>query len=283
MFTKVEVTQKIADKERSFSNLLCDVRRYLQRNCTDDDIQDIKVFLTSLSVSIREDTSPCVFTSHQAEIIVHNKLPQIFQWLTINGFWSFLNFYLLESLVERYGDDDLKKRVTEFKEDMEKFKKDMKLVDFLPAWSGRCPHVPASGFEPVILRVNKDWPNCTLADIARLEGYLESRFMINRFILRFANSHPGSVVIMWLVPSHVIAFLKKRIMAVGTKSLSEVGVVEVRFNDNLIMKVLYNFSYSFENDSITVNNITVVILFYFFVNFVGLIHWNSAKILHHSH
>lgn len=191
-----------------------------------------------LSTSSSEDTSPCVFTSHQAEIIIYNTLPQIFQWLTINGFWSFLNFYLLESLVEEYGNDELKRRVRQFQEDMRVFKQEMKLVDFLPAWSGRCPHIPASGFEPIILRVNKDWGDCTLADVARMEGYLESRFLINRFILRFANSHPGSVVIMWLVPSHIITFLKKKVMTIGTKSLSEVGVVEVLFSDSLIVKVI---------------------------------------------
>ena len=237
MFTKLEVTQKISEKEEIFSALIYAVQMHFQ-SCSEDVVQAIKSSLISLSMSIREDVSTCVFTSHQAEIITYNKVPQIFQWLTINGFWSFLNFYLLEKLVDRHSSsDDLKKRVADFKAEMEKFKQEMKLSEFLPAWSGRCPHVSASGFEPVILRVNTDWPNCTLADVARLEGYLESRFLINRFILRFANSHPGSVVIMWLVPSHAIPYLKNRIMAVGTESLSEVGIVEMKFGDNFTVKV----------------------------------------------
>ena len=186
VFCKVEVTHKIADMEKRFSTLVCDVLNHF-RDCPENVTEDIKVYLTTLTVSIKEDTSPCVFSSHQAEIIAHNKLSQVFQWLGMNGFWNFLNFFLLESLVEKYGDDGLKERVDVFKQDMEKFKLEMKLVDFLPAWSGRCPHVPATGFEPIILRVNKDWPQCTLADIARMEGYLESRFLINRFLLRFAN------------------------------------------------------------------------------------------------
>lgn len=232
------MTRKIENKEKEFSILQCDIRKYLQVNCSEDDIQDMKVYLTSLSVSIKENTSPLVFTSHQVEIIVYNTLPQIFQWLTLNGCWSFLNFYLLESLVDRYVPDDaLTKRVAKFKEDMEIFKQEMKLADFLPAWSGRCPHVPASGFEPIILRVNKDWADCTLAHVAEMEGFLESRFLINRFILRFANGCYGSVVIMWLIPSHVIAYLKEKIMAIGTKSLSEIGIVEVKFSNNLTVKV----------------------------------------------
>ena len=236
-FAKVDITRKIEKKEKEFSKLLCNVRKHLQANCTEEDIQDMKVYLTSLSMSIKEDTSPRVFTSQQAEIIVYNTLPQIFQWLTLNGCWSFLNFYLLESIVDRYGDDGLKQQVAKFKEDMTIFKQDMKLADFLPAWSGRCPHVPASGFEPIILRVNKDWKDWTLAKVAKTEGFLESRFLINRFILRFANGHHGSVVIMWLVPSHAIAYLKERIMAIGTKSFSDEGIVEMTFSDNLTIKV----------------------------------------------
>ena len=237
VFTKLEVTKKISEKEEIFSALLHDVQMHFQSS-SESVVEAIKSCLISLSMSIREDISLNVFTSHQAEIITYNKVPQIFQWLTINGFWSFLNFYLLEMLVSRYsGSEDLKERIAKHKAEMEEFKQDMKLVDFLPAWSGRCPHVSASGFEPIILRVNKDWPNCTLANVASMEGYLESRFLINRFILRFANSHPGSVVIMWLVPSHAIPFLKKRIMTIGTESLKEAGIVEMKLSDDFIVKV----------------------------------------------
>lgn len=235
MFTKVEVTKKIAVMEEQFSGLLCDVQEFLKPEAN---VEAIKLYLTSLSMSIREDVSPAVFTSQQAVIIAHSKLPQIFEWLTINGFWSFLNFYLLERLVDKYGNDDLKTRVSAFKQDMERFKREMKLVNFLPAWSGRSPHIPASGFQPIILRVNKDWSDCTLADVAKWEGFLESRFLINRFLLRFANGRPGSVVIMWLAPSHVIAYLKERIMAVGTESLTEVGIIEVKFGNKFVVKVI---------------------------------------------
>lgn len=237
VFTKVEVTRKISEKEETFSALMYDVQMHFQ-SCSEQVVQAMKSYLTSLSMSMREDVSECVFVAHQAEIITYNKLPHIFQWLTINGFWSFLNIYLLEKLVDRYSNnDDLKRRIDEFKKDMEKFKQETKLVDFLPAWSGRCPHIPASGFAPIILRVNKDWADCTLADVARLEGFLESKFLFNRFLLRFANGRSGSVVIMWLAPSHAVAYLKKRLMAVGTISLGEAGIVEMKFGENFTVKV----------------------------------------------
>ena len=220
--------------EEKFADLVSDVQLHFE-SFPKEVIQAMKSYLTSLSTSVREDVSECVFTSQQVEIITYNKLPEIFQWLTINSVWSFLNIYLLEKLVHKFSNsDNLKQRIARFKEEMQNFKHNMKLADFLPAWSGRCPHVPASGFAPIILRVNKDWGDCTLADVARMEGFLESRFLINRFILRFANGHYGSVVIMWLVPAHVIAFLKKRIMAIGTISFNQ---VEMKFGDNSMVKV----------------------------------------------
>jgi hypothetical protein len=235
VLTKREVTQKIAEMEEKFSALVADVQLHFQ-SFSEENIQAMKSYLTSLSMSVREDVSECVFTSQQAEIITYSKLPQIFQWLTINGIWSFLNIYLLEKLVNKYSNnDDLKQHVATFNEEMQGFKRDMKLADFLPAWSGRCPHVPASGFAPIILRVNKDWGDCTLGDVAEMEGFLESRFLINRFILRFANGHYGSVVIMWLVPTHAITYLKKRIMAIGAISFNQ---VEVKCGDNFTVKVL---------------------------------------------
>ena len=223
--------------EERFAGLVCDVRRYLENN-PDIDVQDIKLYLTNLSVSIREDTDCRVFTHHQAEIITCSTLTQVFQWLTIHGFWSFLNYYLLERLVDRYGNEALRASVNAFKADMEQFKCEMKLVDFLPAWSGRCPHFTESDFQVIILRLHTDWSECTLANVAEIEGYLESRFLINRFILRFANGRPGSVVIMWLVPSHVIEYIKKVAMEIGKHSLIEEGIIEVKFERNITMKVI---------------------------------------------
>ena len=71
-----------------------------------------------------------------------------------------------------------------------------------------------------------------------MEGYLQSRFLINCFILRFANSQPDSVVIMWLVPSHVIEYIKKVAMEIGQKSLTEEGMIEVKFDHNITIMVV---------------------------------------------
>ena len=200
-------------------------------------VQEIKVYLTQLSVSIKEDADILLFNQHQADIITHSTLAQVFQWLSLTGFWNFLNYYLLKKLVDKFGDTHLKEIVEGYGREVDAFKSSIKLVDFLPVWSGRSPHQSGSGLEPIILRVNRDWPTCTLADIGRIEGYLESRFMINRFILNFANAGSGSVVVMWLVSSHVIPFLKKRIMAIGSQSLTEEGVIEISFGPSATMKV----------------------------------------------
>ena len=236
VFASAAVTRRVASLEQRFTNLLCGVRRHLQQ-LPETDIEEIKLFLTSLTVSIQEDTSPAVFTTHQAAILSCSTLTQIFQWLSIHGFWNFLNFYLLERLVEIYCSVEIKEKVKAFQEEMEKFKKETKLADFLPAWSGRCPHIPSSGFTPIILRVNRDWGNCTLADVARMEGFIESRFLINRFLLRFANGLSGSVWIMWLLPSHAVAFLRKKIAKIDSKFLIEEQITEVVLGQTSVMRV----------------------------------------------
>ena len=142
--------------------------------------------------------------------------------------------------MDKYGSGNvqLKESVDAFKQDMEEFKRDTKLVDFLPAWSGRSPHISESGFQAIILRMNKDWSGCTLADVARMEGFLESRFLINRFILRFANAQPGSVVIMWLAPIHAVEYLKKKIKEIGKVSVERPEIIEVAFSDKSTLKVI---------------------------------------------
>lgn len=229
------MTRSVEEMEEEFAYLLTEVQRGFETNAVS--VESVRIYLTELSGSVREDIPLPVFSEHMQRILTHNTLVEVFQLLSLMGLWSFLNYYLLKRMVDRFGDANLKQAVDAYSEKMEAFKGNTKLNDFLRVWSGRSPYNELSDLKPIIVKVNRDWPSCTLADIANFEEFLESRFLIRRFFLNFANAHSGCVVIMWLVPSHVINFLKKMVLKVDMTPLSNENVIELSFGVQFVFNV----------------------------------------------
>ena len=231
-----ETMVEVEKMEEKFAYLVSEVQCRFESSGIS--IDRVRVYLTQLSGSIREDIPLPVFNEHVHKIVTHSTPAEVFQILSISGLWSFLNYYLLKRLVDRFGDGPLKKEVTAYKEEMEVFKQKMKLSDFLSVWSGRStPHSALYDLKPVIMKVNRDWPSCTLADIADIENFLESRFLIRRFFLNFANAHSGCVTVMWLVPAHVIHFLKRVVSECGLQPLSKENVIELSLGTQFVVNV----------------------------------------------
>ena len=229
---------KVEEMEEKFAYLLSEVQSGFE--ATGISVDSVRVYLTQLSGSIKEECPLSVFNEHIHKIVTHSMLTEIFQILSLSGLWSFLNYYLLKRVVDRFGDSSLKDKIAAYAMEMEEFKQNTKLSDFLRVWSGRTtPHVHSALYDlkPIIMKVNRDWPTCTLSDIADIENFLEGKFLIRRFFLNFSDAHSGCVTVMWLVPAHVIRFMKKVVSECSVQPLSIENVIELSLGAHFIVNV----------------------------------------------
>lgn len=199
------VGEKVRSLEKRFAVLVLN---------TYDNFQEKKIavpriclFLNELSVSLKENAPG--FSLKTQELFMQASLYQIFVHLRQIGAWDFLNFYLLESLIEEFGDAELQAKISEYGKEVKLFKKNTKLINFLRVWSNREAAKSLPDCKPLIAKLNMEWPECTLEDIDKLEGQLASEFQLNRFIFRLSNASPGSVFLLWLIPKSAAELIKK--------------------------------------------------------------------------
>ena len=110
-----ENDQKIRGK---FAGLLINVCQKLQNG--DINVEDLRLFVMAFCPQ-----GNCIPKSSN----VH----EIFEEITRRGLWSYLHYYLLEQIVEKFGscDQEMKTWITNYKNDLLGYKASMKIMDFI--------------------------------------------------------------------------------------------------------------------------------------------------------
>ena len=188
--------------------------------------ESLHVYLTQLSVSTKENIR--TFSDSMAEIISQSTINQIFAFLSRIGAWSFLNFHLLDSVANRFGNKSVIGEVEEYSQQIQVFKKETKLIDFLRVWSGRSPYGSLPDRMPLIAKLKAKWPEYTLADLARDQEYLASEFELEQHAFHFSNAEKGCVCIMWLVPTSAVPLINKKNKH-NLRNVLKVGILDFHF------------------------------------------------------
>ena len=108
----------------SFGDLLVFVRRKLQEKLTEREIKgDFWMFLLTI-FSLAKQCIP-----HSSD------LGEIFQAITYHGLWDYRNYYPLEQIITRFGENDLEmmERMIRFKKDLSGFHFTTKIKHYIPA------------------------------------------------------------------------------------------------------------------------------------------------------
>ena len=215
----------MCEMEEKFASLLILAHERLK---TVAPIDDIHLYLNQLSVGQKENVP--MFDEHMAEIITHSTLKAVFMFLSRIGVWDFLNHRLLAHIAKKYPDKVLEAAVLTYSKDVDTFKERTKLEDFLRIWPGRTRYDSDPQRVPLASKLNAQWKEYTLADLANHEGYLASEFLLNQFIFHFSNAEPGCVTLMWLIPASAAALIKKSIMK-RQPDLKKMNIQELTVGD----------------------------------------------------
>ncbi len=122
-------------------------------------------------------------------------------WRKLNGYWSYLNYSLLEHIIEEFGIQDLEQRLKTFVSRLETFKRSTKLSDFVRNCRRIHSHLPsADEWKKLVVKTNRNWSTCTLKDVEKYMWMLISKFFIRaEFEVFFKEATKGCVCITWLV------------------------------------------------------------------------------------
>ena len=104
-------------------------------------------------------------------------------WCKLCNYWNFLNFDILEHVVNKFGSPDLKHQMKSYVCDLQKFRRATRLCDFVHCWPvvGETP--PTSHLRTFAVEMQLDWDRCTLEDLERLKGVITHKLFLPDFIL----------------------------------------------------------------------------------------------------
>ena len=123
----------------------------------------------------------------------------------LNFYLSFIDFSLLEHIIEQFGSVSLKQNMSNYAKDMRKFKMKTtinKVLDYLPKISD----APAD-YSRLTVKFNYDIHTATLEDLETYRKRFASEFLLSQLALSLSDLQESSLLVTWLVPAALGAMI----------------------------------------------------------------------------
>ena len=154
----------------------------------------------------------------------------------LNFYLSFLDFSLLEHIIEHYGSSSVREKMKQYSRDMEKFRMETLVADVIPHLSGR-PEPPPH-FASLKMKLNFDPKTCTLEDLEQHRIKLGREVLLSMFAVFLVGIGEGSLIVVCLVPSDIVPALNDLVQKKSITFFLNLEILKLSVNE----ECLYPFS-----------------------------------------
>ena len=202
----------------------------------------LTAFRTSITLRLPEPTKLELETSlmKKLQFIYDAKsIDTIFGIFNLS-IWSFLNFGLLQHIVEVYGDNELQQRMLKYTTSVEAFRKQTTLEVFWKVHpvTRECPEIPTNLRESLkritFKHGNLDPTTTTLNDIERYRQDLARQYSFPDFTIILEDIEKGCVATIWLVPPSLAAKLADEIQRGNVTFLEQHNILELKIQESTV-------------------------------------------------
>ena len=217
------VEQKMKELEESFSDLVDQAYKALLEREVNKDVHSFRSIFLSLNVSRKYLHQK--FIQDNLKIDEETTFDDL--WMKLAFYWNFLNFDLLEHVINKFRIEDLKQKMKSYKDELQSFRKATRLCVFVNCWplNGEMP--PETEFREFVTKIKLDWENCTLEDIETKRRVFIRKFLLPEYALQLGEIKKGCIAITWLVPATFVNALQKDIKGTTSEFFSEERIVSI--------------------------------------------------------
>ena len=127
----------------------------------------------------------------------------------LNFYLSFIDFSLLEHIIEQFGSDSLKRDMSSYAEDMRHFRMNTPVSEALG-------HLPRNsdtpvGYSRIKAKFACDVQTATLEDVDTYRKGLAKRCLLSPLALSLFDLQESSLLVTWLVPAAVGAMISDQV------------------------------------------------------------------------
>ncbi len=169
-------------------------------------VTDFRQTLMILPSSIKNENKHFI-KSNYSLFEEANSIGKIF--LHLSFYLSFIDFSLLEHIIEQFGSDSLKQNMSSYAEDMRKFKMKTPVseaLNYLPKISD----APAD-YSRLTVKFDFDVQSATLEDLETYRKRFASEFLLSQLALSLSDLQESSLLVTWLVPAAVGAMISDQV------------------------------------------------------------------------
>ena len=216
-----EVAEVTSENKRNitakYAALLANVYSRLQQKGID--VRKFRLFVVA-----RFPPGDCI--PHTAD------LAEIFEAITRNRLWDFLNYQPLEDIVQHFGADDeqLKDWVKEYKADLVGFKACTKIVHYLAVVESDSSFDESESEQPTLpkparyhheyyrklsLKLKVKVTDQSLSYIDDVWRSVSEYLLLMPLLTLLDHIHKGCITVVWLIPTGLVPQLLKRIRQAG--------------------------------------------------------------------
>ena len=200
----LDIRRKLKRKDYQFRTLVRDTQRHLRLTIkTKEDFDDFKIAITLLPASL-DGHLILLSPSDRNEIKSATEIPKIF--IVLNQYWTFVQYELLEYVVQEYGSTNLKKDMKAYVTEMDELETEIGISHITAVQL--CFPRPDS----VAMEVHLSGSEHTFHNPRLVQRALTEQCELHPHSVRTYQSVPGSTIITLLIPfsvvGHVLATLR---------------------------------------------------------------------------
>ena len=145
-------------------------------------------------------------------------------WSILNLYWDFLNYGLMEHVINKCGSEDLKQQMQDYVHELSIFKQTTRLCDFIESWPCRDDEPPEDRLKKVVVKMKHEWSQCTLQDVESFKKSLVHKFFLPEFDILLQKAERGCVCVTWLTSPSIATLLQQNLTNIETEFFKKHGI-----------------------------------------------------------
>lgn len=197
--------QEISDLRESFSKLAFSFCNELV--VTRTHAEDFRKHVAALPLSLNSRINfPISKSIDDVENL--NTLTNLFYLLNANV-WNFFDYQVLQYVITKFGSDAIQGSMREYISNFKEFEETTTLHDIFEHWPGQMQKLP--GYAEVIVNLDGDPKQCTLAHLNMLRHHICARFLppLSEYAMRYCKHRKDNFQVIWILPSDLAVKLRQ--------------------------------------------------------------------------
>ncbi len=157
-------------------------------------------------------------------------------WYQLSNYWNYLNYGLLEHVIQQFGDGDLKQKMETYVNQLDGFKQSTKLCDFVQNHHNMLDHTKRlDELKQLVVKYERpDWACCTLSQVEMLKRLIVTKLYIPKeFLVDAKIPINGFVSVTWFIPPSVVSAMEGHLIDIPYEFFKNERITEITLDEHV--------------------------------------------------